>query len=275
MKYSIITVNFNNRDGLQRTIESVKNQTFKDYEHIVIDGGSTDGSVDIIKKYQQYISYWVSEPDHGIYNAMNKGIAKAHGDYLNFMNAGDSFYDNDVLKNTLPYLNADIVHGKLYFYNQQERSVYLKNSPNMLHFYDNTLNHQASFISRKLFADSSYDENYKIVSDWKFFIEKLVFQNCSFVSMPIKVGLFENGGISETERDIDAKERKDVLEKMFPPRVIEAFERFKGKESPMLDLIPQFNRTYRLQKFIIFTVKLILSIHRLFNLKSSKELLYK
>ena len=88
MKYSIITVNYNNRDGLRATIESVVNQTYRDYEFIVIDGGSTDGSTDVLKEFDDKITYWVSEPDKGIYNGMNKGIAKATGDYLNFMNSG-------------------------------------------------------------------------------------------------------------------------------------------------------------------------------------------
>ena len=86
MKYSVITINFNNIVGLNHTILSELGQTFKDYEYIIIDGGSTDGSVDVIKKYADKIDYWVSEPDKGIYNAMNKGILQAHGDYLNFMN---------------------------------------------------------------------------------------------------------------------------------------------------------------------------------------------
>lgn len=265
MKYSIITINFNNKRGLEQTILSVLSQSYQDYQYIIIDGESTDGSLDIIKKYASHIYYWVSEPDNGVYNAMNKGIVKAKGDYIIFMNSGDSFYDSNVLSNTLPYLNADIVHGRLYYYNHKERSVYLKGSPNMFHFYDNTLNHQATFISRRLFSDALYDENYKIVSDWKFFIEKLIIQNCSFVSIPVKVGLFEGGGISDVDRDLDARERKEVLEKMFPPRVIEAFERFKGKESPMLDLIPQFNKTYRLQYVIISVVKMILNLHRLIS----------
>ena len=97
MKYSIITINYNNRDGLEKTIQSVINQTCQDFEFIIIDGGSTDGSVDIIKKYNDRINYWVSEPDKGIYNAMNKGILQAHGEYLNFMNSGDCFFDNEVL----------------------------------------------------------------------------------------------------------------------------------------------------------------------------------
>ena len=263
MKYSIITVNYNNRDGLRKTIESVIHQSCKDFEYIIIDGGSTDGSVDVIKEYDGQIDYWVSEPDKGIYNAMNKGIKKATGEYLNFMNSGDCFYDHDVLKNTMPYLTADIVHGRLFYYNRRERSVYLKGEPNMQHFLDNTLNHQSSFIARKLFDNSLYDENYKIVSDWKFFMEKLILQNCSFISIPVRVGLFEEGGISESASLLDAKERKEVLEQLFPPRMVETFIRFKGKESPMLDLIPQFNKTYRLQKVIISTVKLILYIHHI------------
>ena len=116
MKYSIITVNFNNKEGLRKTIESVIHQSFCDFEYIVIDGGSTDGSMDIIKEYESHINYWVSEPDKGIYNAMNKGILKAQGDYINFMNSGDCLYDNNVLNNTLPYLTADIVYGRLFYF---------------------------------------------------------------------------------------------------------------------------------------------------------------
>ena len=88
MKYSIITVNYNNKEGLRNTIESVIHQTYRDFEFIVIDGGSTDGSAEVLKEYDSQITYWVSEKDKGIYNAMNKGIAKATGDYLNFMNSG-------------------------------------------------------------------------------------------------------------------------------------------------------------------------------------------
>lgn len=265
MKYSIITVNYNHHEGLRRTIESVVSQSFKDYEYIVIDGGSDDGSCEVIEEYADRISYWVSEPDDGIYNAMNKGILKSTGDYLIFMNSGDNFYDEDVLKNVLPYLTADIVHGRLFYDSGRERSVYLKGEPDLQHFLDNTLNHQSSFIARKLFIDTLYDEHYKIVSDWKFFMEELILYNCSFVSIPVKVGLFEEGGLSESDHTLDAKERQEVLEQIFPPRIVKTLIRFKGKESPMLDLIPQFNKTYQLQKIIVTIVKIILSIHRLFT----------
>ena len=114
MKYSIITVNYNNKEGLRRTIESVIHQTFHDYEFIIIDGGSTDGSMDVLKEYDAQINYWVSEPDSGIYNAMNKGIAKAKGEYLNFMNSGDCFYTADVLEKVSLYnSNADFIVGTI------------------------------------------------------------------------------------------------------------------------------------------------------------------
>ena len=92
MKLSIITVNYNDAKGLERTIKSVISQTFHDYEFIIIDGGSTDGSVDVIKKYESHIDYWISEKDGGIYPGMNKGLRQAKGEYLNFMNGGDCYH---------------------------------------------------------------------------------------------------------------------------------------------------------------------------------------
>ena len=108
-KYSIITINYNNADGLRRTIESVVSQTFDDYEYVIIDGGSTDGSVDVIKEYENKISYWVSEKDGGIYNAMNKGVKASNGEYLIFMNSGDVFYRDKVLEDIMPYLLTVII----------------------------------------------------------------------------------------------------------------------------------------------------------------------
>ena len=121
MKFSIITVNYNNKEGLRNTIESVIHQTYRDFEYIVIDGGSTDGSVDILKKYDQQINYWVSEKDSGIYNAMNKGISKAHGEYLNFMNSGDCFYALDNLERVAKYqYETDFIVGRDYHYSEEK-----------------------------------------------------------------------------------------------------------------------------------------------------------
>ena len=109
---SIITINRNNAAGLRKTIESVVSQTYTDFDYIIIDGASTDESVDVIKEYADRITYWVSEPDTGIYNAMNKGILKANGEYCLFLNSGDWLYDNDVLNDVFSISpTEDIVYG--------------------------------------------------------------------------------------------------------------------------------------------------------------------
>ena len=265
MLYTIITINYNNKEGLLRTIKSVVSQSFRDFEYIVIDGNSTDGSREVIEKYADTINYWVSEPDSGIYNAMNKGIKAAHGDYLSFLNSGDYFFDNKVLENTRPHLKADIVHGKM-FEESTSMFPYLTNRPpTMAYLYESSMQHPSCFFRRELFKDSLYDENYRIVSDWKFYIEKLIFQNCSFAFMPVTVAVFEGGGVSEAQKEKNEAERRDVLEKLIPPRILQDYERYKGKESPMLDLIPQFNHTYRLEKFILWVVKAILRVYHIFK----------
>ncbi|MGN1176819.1 MAG: glycosyltransferase family 2 protein, partial [Roseburia sp.] len=113
-KYTIITINYNNGKELRRTIESVINQTLTDFEYVVIDGGSTDDSVSIIKEYGDRIDFWISERDKGVYNAMNKGLSHAHGEYVNFMNSGDSFYSPTVLEEIDSEIgDADILFGNV------------------------------------------------------------------------------------------------------------------------------------------------------------------
>ena len=184
MKYSIITVNYNNRNGLRKTIESVIHQTYRDFGYIIIDGGSTDGSTDVLKEYDSYITYWVSEPDKGIYNAMNKGITKASGDYLNFMNSGDCFFDRDVLQKMInSKLSTEIIIGKDYWYNPNTKKDFTTILPlriDMFTFYKGSLPHQSTFFKRTLFNDTLYDEKLKVVSDWKFYILKIIGEGCSF-----------------------------------------------------------------------------------------------
>lgn len=211
MKYSIITINFNNSCGLRHTIESIINQTFKDYEFIIIDGGSNDGSVDIIKEYQDHISFWVSEKDNGIYHAMNKGVKVSHGEYLLFINSGDMLYDMNVLENILPYLKADIVHGIAENINSPVSPLCLVKISNREEPFSPTLHHQACLFRKELFNNSLYDENYKIVSDWKFYIEQIMIHNCSFIFINVKVALCEGGGISETQNLLSINERIDVV----------------------------------------------------------------
>lgn len=223
MKYSIITVNYNNKDGLRATIESVVSQTFRDFEFIVIDGGSTDGSVDVLKEYDDKITYWVSEPDKGIYNGMNKGIAKATGDYLNFMNSGDCFYANDVLQRVADYNSqADFIVGRDYHYSQQKQQGHASIQPprtTMMHFFVATLDHQSSFIRRELFADSPYDESHRLVSDWIFYVEKIVGEGRQVQFIPDIVCRREEGGLSEQQRERNRSEIDAYLHQLLAPGI--------------------------------------------------------
>jgi glycosyltransferase involved in cell wall biosynthesis len=110
---SVITVVFNNKEHLEQTIQSVVNQTYDNVEYIIVDGGSTDGTLSIIKKYEESIDYWVSEPDKGLYDAMNKGLDLANGDWINYMNSGDAFYESNTIQRIInsEYKDADLIYG--------------------------------------------------------------------------------------------------------------------------------------------------------------------
>ena len=164
MKFSIITINYNNREGLSRTIESVVYQISTDYEFIIIDGGSTDGSVDVIKENKKRITYWISEKDNGVYHAMNKGIAQAHGDYCVFMNSGDCFHSPDVL-DTIKKHQGDIICGKVLKGNAKSPSGPRKSTITLVDLMRGSLPHQAMFIKRELLLKHPYEENYRILSD--------------------------------------------------------------------------------------------------------------
>ena len=223
MIVSVITINYNNADGLRRTIESIVCQTFHDYEFVVIDGGSIDGSVDVIKENASKIDYWVSEPDGGIYPAMNKGVKAAHGEYCIFMNSGDEFYSKDVIENVVKQgLREDIVCGDICF---GESNI----SPNpdmvtMRTFYKHTLYHQASFIKTQLLREHPYDETMRSAADWKFFMHELVYRNASYRHISIVIAHFEGGGISITNSEISRKEVRAELEKCLPERIRADYE---------------------------------------------------
>jgi glycosyltransferase involved in cell wall biosynthesis len=218
MKISIITINYNNCDGLRKTIESVINQTWQDFEYIIIDGGSTDGSAEVIKEYAGHIDYWCSEPDKGIYDAMNKGIRKASGEYCLFMNSADVIYQPTTLENVLNKLDGtDIISGKLLF--EQGNIMVPPKEITAKFFFICTLPHQATFIRRELFDNHLYDTDYRIVSDWKFWIEVLVFDNCSYATIDTIIALFDCSGISSTNEPLRIHEQQDVLSKLYLPRI--------------------------------------------------------
>lgn len=226
MKVSIITINYNNKFGLEKTIKSVINQTYKDIEYIVIDGGSTDGSYEIIQKYKDFIHYWVSEPDKGIYNAMNKGLEVASGEYCNFMNSGDCFFDNSVLTSIFSIDNqnlSDIIAGNTYW------TEWVK-APSKVTFdylFNGTICHQCTFIKRNLLLKYKYDENLKIVSDRKFFIQVLINDNCTYESKDVNVVVYDLDGYSANNRTLSELEYQGVLEDLIPSRILEDYGKRK------------------------------------------------
>lgn len=221
MKLTVLTINYNNKDGLIKTFESVRTQTWKDFEFIVIDGGSTDGGKELIEQNKQ-VNYWVSEKDYGVYNAMNKGIGKATGDYIIFMNSGDFFYNEFVLEKVKNQFdsNIDILYGDSVFFNDKGYKKVIK-APEKLtfgFFYDGGLNHQATFIKRSLFSDFLYNEDYKICADWEFFIVMVCLRNVSFQHLKDIICYYDYSGISakEENKPIYFQERETTLQKYFP-----------------------------------------------------------
>jgi Glycosyltransferases involved in cell wall biogenesis len=270
-KLSIITVNYNNCKGLRKTIESVVNQSFNNYEYIIIDGGSTDGSVEVIKEFENRIDYWISESDKGIYNALNKGILKSSGEYCNFMNSGDCFYNNDVLQEILPYCNEDIILGKRKEKDFTHSYGHSSETITMLDLFRQSINHQSTFIKRELFKDNLYDESLKIVSDWKFLIEVLIFKNCSFKNIDTVVTMYDTTGISSTAKKQLATERDQVLRSMLPERIYADYVRYAKSDSPLLELTPYFNKTAGFQKFIFGLVAFLIKIYIFTQKISSKK----
>ncbi|HEU4495813.1 MAG TPA: glycosyltransferase family 2 protein [Flavobacterium sp.] len=222
-KISVITVNYNDRAGLAKTIESVAGQTLTPFEFIIIDGGSNDGSKELIEQNQHKISYWISEKDNGIYNAMNKGIKAATGDFIIFMNGGDCFYNNSVLEETAPELapEFDIYYGNCYKV-KSNNSQRLKTYPEKLNFsffYSSSLNHQSAFIRRSLFDKYFYyNENFKIASDWEFFVYAICHANVPSKYLNKAIALYDFTGISSNPEfsEIFQNEKNESLQKFFP-----------------------------------------------------------
>jgi glycosyltransferase involved in cell wall biosynthesis len=226
MNLSIITVNLNNAAGLRKTIESVVKQSFSDFEYIVIDGGSTEVSKEVIEGYNDKIEYWISEKDTGIYNAMNKGIRRATGEYCLFLNSGDFLVNEDVLKAVfMQSFSEDIVVGDC-FISQDGEIIFRATPPDAISFsafYTATIPHQSAFIKRSLFEKYGYySEQYRIHSDLEFFIKTLIVNNCSYRHLTVTVSDYNMEGISgrEENKAISIMEGDEILRSHVPSRII-------------------------------------------------------
>ena len=298
MILTIITINYNNAGGLRKTLASVASQTYPHIEHIIVDGGSTDDSVEIIRQYADnqtkgwengeangnnnstpiytilhhstpstHTVRWISEKDTGIYNAMNKGILMATGEYCQFLNSGDMLASDDVTERMVNAINAHhcklesvkckgkediaddqqsscfspIVHNlqgmPTIFYGNMKKML---SNGKILHdacnggndvtldmFYRGCLNHSPAYIKRSLFDKyGMYDENLRICSDWKFYMQSIVLGGEKVQYVDVDMTLFDMTGISESNKDLLNNERKQLLKAMIPVGILRDYDNY-------------------------------------------------
>lgn len=206
---SIITVVFNGEKYLEQTINSVISQNIFDLEYIIVDGGSTDGTVDIIKKYHDKIALWVTEPDKGIYDAMNKGVVFAKGEWILFLNAGDVFYSKETLFSIFAnrHYNCSIIYGDT-FLKQSKEVIRGPKVINKNYFFSNTICHQSIFFNRKLFSNvGCFDIDFKILAD-RIFLLKACMLKFKFEYVDELISVYDQDGYSSKNNAIYLKEQK-------------------------------------------------------------------
>lgn len=246
MRLSIITINRNNRSGLERTMSSVASQTFKEFEYVVVDGASTDGSVEVIKRLEPEFAHlkWVSEPDSGIYNAMNKGIKMASGEYIMILNSSDLICTPTVLEEMLQALNLSggtkILLGNIIKEGvKRRRRKKTKNNAkvqpkpvdsSMFIFYHSSIPHDAALIKKDIFDEFGYyDESMKICSDWKLFLDVIALGGVVPMHVDIDMVFFDMSGISESggiNARVISKERRSYLKEVIPPSILKDYDRY-------------------------------------------------
>ncbi len=274
MTLTIITINRNNAAGLRKTIESVASQTYNNFEYIIVDGaapqppqGGAESDTEVLQSFIKDINAtangftnctwksangeiaggFYSEPDSGIYNAMNKGIRMAKGEYLHFLNSGDWLVDEFVVEKMIrevsilpPVKGAkelenetmpiDILVGNKITVRPDGKVRYGRNDTSpvtALTFYRGTIEHTSAYIRRALFdVVGMYDESLRIVSDYKWYFEAVMKHNARVKFVDIYVSYFDNTGISSTNLALDKQERRQVLETLLPAPVLADYDRY-------------------------------------------------
>lgn len=252
-RLSIITINYNNLRGLKKTYKSIAMQSFCDFEWIVIDGGSSDGSREFISRQKDAMAWWCSEHDGGIYNAQNKGIEHACGDYLLFLNSGDTLLASDTLDKVFASASdADVIYG-----DWEERKRYgLRrkcHSPASVNYYffaTRPICHQAAFIRSSLLKQSPYDESYSICADWAKWVE-LSKKGCKFQHVPVSVCFYYRDGISYHSVKQKRQEHKRILLDFYPIEFTEVVVALTDKIRHRLKII---QRLVWLASFFLFVL---------------------
>jgi glycosyltransferase involved in cell wall biosynthesis len=215
-KLSVITINYNNRNGLERTVRSVLAQG-PGMEFIVIDGGSTDGSREFLEQQQEHIDHWLSEPDKGIYDAQNKGAALATGEYLLFMNAGDTFYSSQVLKELSDAMDSSsaVIYGNSEIIDKGSRTILVPPSALTLDFwYRSTLNHQAVLMRKDVFGKyGPFRLSYRICADFDLLLRAFKAIPSGFLHLPVTVCSYDQSGFSALPENFEEmiREKEEIL----------------------------------------------------------------
>ena len=224
MVLSIITINLNNLRGLKKTMNSITSQDSICYEWIVIDGGSTDGSKEFIQENNREIAFWVSEPDRGIYEAMNKGIDASTGEYLLFLHSGDSLADKSIISDFWKMRpSADVIHGNTIIVDKEDNEVGRFVAPDLVRlsfFWNHSLNHQGSFFNKRCFLRFRYNEANRIASDTELFMQ-LLYNGYSFEKWDRFIERFELGGLSSQKAK---DEFADIVYRLLPPGIKADYE---------------------------------------------------
>ena len=296
IKLTIITINYNNASGLRKTMESVLAQTSKDFEYIVIDGAAPQppkGGVSDRAVIESYVNSvegqengymrcsflssargrrvgggFFSEPDNGIYHAMNKGIRMAQGEYIHFLNSGDWLVDKHVVEDMLNFLNpltpspsprgeglgvrCDVLIGNVIAVRPDGKVRYKKYNPDvsLYTFYRGTIEHTSAYIRRDLFDKYGlYDENLKIVSDWKWYLQVVGLNKASVQFTDRFVTCFDTSGISSTNLQLDKSERRRVLEELLPAAVLADYDKY-AFDIDQMQRLKRYPLIYRLVWFV-------------------------
>lgn len=248
-KINIVTINLNNKEGLEKTINSVIYQTFfNKLNYIIIDGGSTDGSTDIIEKYRDKLAFYISEKDSGIYNAMNKGIDHCDGEYVLFLNSGDYFHDSSVIESVYDELDRDIVYGALNVHAKNDKQYVINDD----YFLKKGIPHPSCFIKVELLRRNKYKEDYKIISDWIFFYEQLYINRVPYKCLRTIISDFSLGGLlSNAEACRDEKLRYLDSKKKFSNVKIAMCSIGRMENRYAVEFVEYYNRI-GVDKFFIY-----------------------
>ncbi|GAB3693521.1 hypothetical protein GCM10027592_13470 [Spirosoma flavus] len=264
-KLSIITINWNNANGLRQTLESVTSQLTSDCEYIVIDGNSDDGSQDVIREYTSLITYWQSEPKAGIYADMNKGIAQATGDYCLFLNASDWLVSGILPEAVSECTGEDVIYFNTYLSYDNNRFEPLSYSPTltMRNFFKSTIGHQSTLIKRSLFDRfGMYDETLRLHADYAFWLKSIILENATCKYVNKFLSYYDMGGQTANANPYTLQEVSAVLSQSLPKRVLDDYDYWHKRERE-LEILVWYKDQKVLYGGLVFLYKIVKNLRRL------------